>query len=71
MRRAYFVCLFLCSTTTFLLSQSKPVPTQAQSVTFMGVQTTVPAKGLNCARGVGLDGAGDVFIADSNNFRVI
>jgi hypothetical protein len=26
MRRAYFVCLFLCLTTTFLLSQSNPVP---------------------------------------------
>jgi hypothetical protein len=70
MRRAYF-CLFLCSTATFLLSQSKPVPTQTQNVTFTGVQTTVPASGLNCARGVGLDGAGDVFIADSNNNRVI
>jgi hypothetical protein len=26
MKRAYFVCLFLCLTTTFLLSQSNPVP---------------------------------------------
>ena len=26
MRRAYFVCLFLCLTATFLLSQSNPVP---------------------------------------------
>jgi len=26
MKRAYFACLFLCLTTTFLLSQSNPVP---------------------------------------------
>jgi len=71
MKRAYCVCLFLCSTTALLLSQSKPVQTHAQNVTFTGVQTTVPAKGLSCPRGVGLDAAGDVFIADSNNYRAI
>ena len=26
MKRAYFICLFLCLTATFLLSQSNPVP---------------------------------------------
>ncbi len=31
MKRAFFVCLFLCLTTTFLLSQSNPVPVIQQS----------------------------------------
>jgi hypothetical protein len=31
MKRSYLVCLFLCLTTTFLLSQSKPVPPINQS----------------------------------------
>jgi Bacterial Ig-like domain (group 3)/Beta-propeller repeat len=31
MRRTYFACLFLCLTTTFLLSQSNPVPLINQS----------------------------------------
>ncbi len=31
MKRAFFVCLFLCLTTTFLLSQSNPVPVIHQS----------------------------------------
>jgi hypothetical protein len=31
MKRIYFVCLFLCLTTTFLLSQSNPVPVIHQS----------------------------------------
>ena len=31
MKRTYFVCLFLCLTTTFLLSQSNPVPLINQS----------------------------------------
>ena len=31
MKRTYFVCLLLCLTTTFLLSQSNPVPLINQS----------------------------------------
>src|SRR6266849_7241938 len=31
MKRAYFICLFQCLTTTFLLSQSNPVPLVNQS----------------------------------------
>ena len=43
----------------------------AQNVTFAGAQTTVPTKGLTCPRGVSVDGAGDVFIADSNDYRIV
>ena len=36
-----------------------------------GVQTTVPASGLNQMLGVAVDAAGDVFIADTYNSRVV
>ncbi len=36
-----------------------------------GVQTTVPASGLSFPAGVAVDGAGDVFIADTFNSRVV
>lgn len=36
-----------------------------------GVQTTVPAVGLVNSYGVAVDGAGDVFIADPSNVRVV
>lgn len=44
---------------------------QAQQVTFAGVMTTVPATGLSCPRGVAVDTAGDVFIANSNHSQII
>ncbi len=40
-------------------------------VTPGGVQTTVPASGLNSPYGVAVDGAGDLFIADTFNSRVV
>jgi large repetitive protein len=46
-------------------------PAQAQEVAFTGTQTAVPARGLHCPRGVAVDGTGDVFIADSNDSRII
>ncbi|HEY1801077.1 MAG TPA: hypothetical protein VGG46_09105, partial [Terriglobales bacterium] len=42
---------------------------QAQSVAFNG--QTVPATGLNYPTGVAVDGAGDVYIADYGNNRVV
>ncbi len=42
-----------------------------QSVTFAGAQTTLPTSGLSYPIGVAVDSAGDVFIADPNNFRVL
>jgi large repetitive protein len=36
-----------------------------------GTQSTVPAGGLNLPWGVAVDGAGDVFIADNHNNRVV
>ena len=47
------------------------VPAEAQEVTFTGAQIAVPAPGLHCARGVAVNGTGDVFIADSNDSRII
>jgi sugar lactone lactonase YvrE len=46
-------------------------PARAQSITFAGVQITVPSSGLNHPSGVAVDGAGDVFIADEPNSRVV
>jgi hypothetical protein len=36
-----------------------------------GIQSTVPATGLNNPLGVAVDGLGDVYIADSDNSRVV
>ena len=43
----------------------------AQSVTFAGAQTTVPASGLFEPTGVAVDAGGNVFIADLGNNRVV
>ena len=45
MKRAYFICLFLCLTATFLLSQSNPVPLvnrTARVVPSIGASQTDP-----------------------------
>src|SRR5258708_31029738 len=47
-----------------------PPVLHAQAVNFGGVQTTV-ASGLNSPLGVAVDRAGDVFIADDLNNRVL
>jgi hypothetical protein len=45
---------------------------QGPAMTFgPGVQTTVPASGLINSYGLAVDGAGDVFIADPSNKRVV
>src|SRR5450631_754688 len=54
-----------------LLLGAFSAPAHAQSVTFAGAQTTVPASGLSYPYSVAVDGAGDVFIADTNNSRVV
>jgi DNA-binding beta-propeller fold protein YncE len=43
----------------------------AQSVTFAGAQTTLPFSGLNMPVEVALDSAGDVFVSDNVNNRVV
>ncbi|MGB9236960.1 MAG: hypothetical protein WCC04_21325, partial [Terriglobales bacterium] len=53
----------------FLLGSS--IASHAQSVSFAGVQTTVAATGLRSPWGVAVDAAGDVFIADTGNSRVV
>ncbi len=54
-----------------LLLGAFSAPARAQSVTFAGAQTTVSTSGLNSPYGVAVDGAGDVFIADYDNNRVV
>ncbi|MFL6351961.1 MAG: choice-of-anchor D domain-containing protein [Bryobacteraceae bacterium] len=44
---------------------------QAQSISFAGSQTAVAASGLSQPTGVAVDGAGNVFIADYGNSRVV
>ena len=61
--------LVLLAVLLFLGAISRPA--HAQSVIFGGAQTTVPAIGINGAQSVAVDGAGDVFIADSGNRRVV
>src|ERR1017187_4251526 len=41
MKRTYFVCLFLCLTTTFLLSQSNPVPLISASQAYPKAQAKI------------------------------
>ena len=48
-----------------LLLGAISAPAHAQSVTFAGVQTVVPASGLAFPDGVAVDREGDIFIADS------
>ncbi len=43
----------------------------AQAVSFSGAQTTVPATGLDTPAGVAVDGAGNLFIANQGNSRVV
>ena len=47
------------------------VPVRAQSVTFTGLQTTVPTSGLENATDAAVDGAGNVFIVDNAAFKVV
>ena len=59
------------STCALLLLGAFPVSAYAQSVTFAGVQTAVSASGLSSPTAVAVDGAGNVFIADTYHSRVV
>ncbi len=48
-----------------------PAALHAQTVSFAGVQTTVPASGLSYPEAVAVDGAGDVFIVNTEHNRVV
>jgi hypothetical protein len=54
-----------------LLLGATAASAQTPNVTFAGTLITVPASGLHCPRGVAVNGTGDVFIADSNDSRII
>ena len=57
---------------SFLVSQiSASSLLYGQTVGFTGTQTTLPASGLNAPEGVAVDSAGNVFIADTDNSRVL
>jgi hypothetical protein len=66
-RRVRFASLGLFA---LLLLSGISVPARAQSVSFAGLETPI-GYGLSYAEGVAVDGAGDVFIADSGNDRVV
>jgi len=57
----------------FVLSAASPATLCAQSVSYVGFQTTVPITGeaLLAPIGVAADAAGNVFIADSEHSRVV
>jgi hypothetical protein len=48
-----------------------PLTALAQSVTFGGQQIVLPFSGLYGPAGVAVDGAGDLFISDTGNNRVL
>src|ERR1035441_4374848 len=58
------------ATCALLLLGAFSAPLHAQSVTFAGAQTTV-GSGLSFPNSVAVDGAGNVFIADPGNNRVV
>jgi large repetitive protein len=62
------VLLFLLAFGAVLMA---PAALWSQTVSFAGSQTTVAASALNQPTGVALDGAGNVFIADTQNSRVV
>ena len=66
---ARFLLLPMCA--LLLLLGAISAPAHAQNVTFAGAQTTVPASGLYYPFGAAVDAAGDVFIADTYNSRVV
>ncbi len=66
-RRIYAALLVLPA----LVLAAVTLPAGAQTVTFAGVQTTLPASGLVGPTGIASNGAGDIFIADSDNDRVV
>jgi sugar lactone lactonase YvrE len=66
---AAFLNLLRFATCALLLAGAFSVPAHA-AVTFAGLQTTV-GSGFTQPAGVALDGAGNVFIADYGNHRVV
>ncbi len=60
----------LFATCALLLLAASSAPAHAQSITFAGAQTYV-GSGLSGPWGVAVDGAGDVFIADTLSSRVV
>ena len=48
-----------------------PHTARAQGLAFAGVQIVVPATGLSVTTSVAVDAAGDIFIADNGNSRVV
>jgi uncharacterized repeat protein (TIGR02543 family) len=66
--RPRFRATGLCA---LLLLVAMAVPAHSQSVTFAGLQTTVPASGLENPTYAAVDGAGDVFIVNHGSNNVV
>ena len=65
--RAPWAAMAICA---LALLAAASLPAAAQSVSFAGVQTTLVG-GLSSPNAVAVDAAGDVFIADTGNSRVV
>jgi hypothetical protein len=59
------------SIATLTASLAAPPALHAQSVSFASAQTTVPAQGLGKTSSVVVDGAGNIYIADNSNSRIV
>ena len=71
LRRRHAVLVGVFAAVACVATAAIPSGLYAQTVSFAGVQTTVPASGLVNPYFVAVDGAGDVFIADAINNRVV
>ena len=69
-RRNHFARVAAAALCTFVLLAAFSAPLAGQSVSFAGLQTTV-GTGLSGPNVVAVDGAGDVFIGDTGNNRVV
>src|ERR1700736_3966429 len=67
----HLVCAVLMVLLPVGVALLTPPALHAQAVSLAGVQSTILGSGLVNPQGVAVDGAGDVFIVDTGNSRVV